>query len=82
MDSHKKGKTMRTNINRIIPLVAAGAVAAAIAAAPVAAASDADVQQTPGNVQIVAGPSGVAQQAGQLQEPFGGYTGALLFHNH
>jgi hypothetical protein len=76
---------MRITMNRIIPLVAAGAAAVAIAAAPTAAATStagSNVQQTPGNVQITAGPGGAAQEAAQLQQPFGGDTGALLFHNH
>ena len=68
------------------PLVAAGAAAVAIAAAPTAAATTggagSNVQQSPGNVQITAGPGGAAQEAAQLQQPFGGESNALLFHNH
>jgi hypothetical protein len=49
---------MRITMNHIVPLVAAGAAAVAIAAAPTAAATTgtagSSVQQTPGNVQIVA----------------------------
>ena len=56
--SRKKGMTMRITMNHIVPLVAAGAAAVAIAAAPTAAATTgtagSSVQQTPGNVQIVA----------------------------
>jgi hypothetical protein len=76
---------MRITINRIVPLVAAGAAAVAIAAAPTAAADTgtvgSNVQQSPGNVQITAGPGGAASEAAQLQQPFGGYSGALLFHH-
>ena len=76
---------MRLTMNRIVPLVAAAAGAIAIAAAPTAAATTgtagANVQQTPGNVQITAGPGGAASEAAQLQQPFGGYSGALLFHH-
>lgn len=82
----RKGMTMRITMNHIVPLVAAGAAAVAIAAAPTAAATTgttgSNVQHTPGNVQITAGPGGAAQEAAQLQQPFGGDTGALLFHKH
>jgi hypothetical protein len=40
-----------------------------------------NVQQSPGNVQITAGPGGAAQEAAQLQQPFGGDMGALEFHH-
>ena len=77
--------TMHIKMNRIAPLVAAGAAALAIAAAPTAAATTgtggSTVHQTPGNVEITAGPGPAAQQASQLQQPFGGDTGALLFHH-
>jgi hypothetical protein len=74
---------MRIKMNRIVPLVAAGAAAVAIAAAPMAAASTGGiVHQTPGNVEITAGaPGSSSQEAAQLQQPFGGNTGALLFHH-
>ncbi|MDT5044310.1 MAG: hypothetical protein QOG75_163 [Mycobacterium sp.] len=76
---------MHITMSRIVPLVAAGAAALAIAAAPTAAAdtggAGSNVQQTPGNVQITAGPGGAASEAAQLQQPFGGYSGALLFHH-
>jgi hypothetical protein len=76
---------MRITMNRIVPLVAAGAAAVAIAAAPTAAAdtgtAGSNVQQSPGNVQITAGPGGAASEAAQLQQPFGGDSGALLFHH-
>ena len=81
-----EGMTVRIKMNRIVPLVAAGAAAVAIAAAPTAAATTggagSNVQQSPGNVQITAGPGGAAQEAAQLQQPFGGDSNALLFHNH
>ena len=57
------------------------------AAAPTAgavttlAAGSSNVNQTPGNVQITAGPGGPAQEAAQLQQPFGGAMGALIFHH-
>ena len=78
--------TMRIKMTRIVPLVAVGAAAVAIAAAPTAAvttlaAGSSNVNQTPGNVEITAGPGATAQEAAQLQQPFGGATGALIFHH-
>ena len=77
--------TMRIKMNRIAPLVAAGAAAVAIAAAPTAAATTvrtgSTVNQNPGNAEITAEPGAAAQHAAQLQQPFGGDTGALLFHH-
>ena len=35
----------------------------------------------PGNAQITAVPGAAAQHAAQLQQPFGGDMGALLFHH-
>ena len=61
------------------PLVLA-ASAAVIGLAPIAAA-DATVQQSPGNAQIVATPGVAAQEAAQNQQPFGGDSGALLYHH-
>jgi len=77
---------MHIKMNRIVPLVAAGAAAVAIAAAPTAAAATtgttgSNVQQSPGNVQITATPGGAAQEAAQAQQPFGGDMGALEFHH-
>jgi ABC-type phosphate/phosphonate transport system substrate-binding protein len=76
---------MRITMNRIVPLVAAGAAAVAIAAAPTAAATTGaagpNVHQTPGNVQITAVPGEAAQEAAQAQQPFGGDMGALGFHH-
>jgi hypothetical protein len=40
------------------------------------------VQQSPGNAQVTATPGEAAQQAAQNQMPFGGDSGALLFHRH
>jgi hypothetical protein len=64
----------------VAPLVLA-ASAAAIGLAPIAAA-DATVHQSPGNAEITATPGGAAQEAAQNQQPFGGDSGALLFHRH
>jgi hypothetical protein len=64
----------------VAPLLIA-ASAGAIGLAPLAAA-DATVQQSPGNAQITATPGAAAQHAAQIQQPFGGDMGALLFHNH
>ena len=83
-----KGTTMRIN-SYITTLLAAGAAAFAIAAAPMAAAAPtgtttatgSTVHQSTGNAQITAAPGAAAQQAARLQQPFGGDTGALLFHH-
>jgi hypothetical protein len=81
----EEGTTMHIKMNHIVPLLAVGAAAVAIAAAPTAAAATvatgSTVHQTPGNAQITAVPGAAAQQAAQLQQPFGGDTGALLFHH-
>jgi hypothetical protein len=81
----EEGMTMPFKVNRIVPLVAVGAAAVAIAAAPTAAATTvgtgSTVNQTPGNAQITAVPGAAAQHAAQLQQPFGGDMGALLFHH-
>ena len=76
---------MRIN-SYITTLLAAGAAAFAIGAAPMAAAAPtgtttATVHQSTGNAQITAAPGAAAQQAARLQQPFGGDTGALLFHH-
>ncbi len=69
-------------IQYITTLLATGAAAFAIAAAPTATAADATVVQSPGNAQITATPGGdAAQQAADLQQPFGGDMGGLLFHH-
>jgi hypothetical protein len=67
------------NLRYLAP-VAIAVSAAAIALAPVAMA-DATVQQTSGGAQITATPGQSAQNAAQLQKPFGGNTSALLFHH-
>jgi hypothetical protein len=79
---------MRIN-SYLTTLLAAGAAAFAIAAAPMAAAAPtgttnatgSTVHQTTGNAQITARPGAAAHQAAQLQQPFGGDMGALLFHH-
>jgi hypothetical protein len=68
------------NLRYIAPLAIA-ATAAAIGLAPIAAA-DSTVQQSPGNAQITATPGEASQEAAQVQQPFGGDEGALLFHRH
>jgi hypothetical protein len=77
---------MHIKMNRIVPLAVAGAAAVAIAAAPTAAATTlatgSNVNQNPGNAQITAAPGAAAQQAAQLQQPFGGDSGALIFHHY
>jgi hypothetical protein len=65
---------------RYLAPVAIAASAAAIGLAPLAMA-DATIQQTPGSAQITATPGQSAQNAAQLQQPFGGNTPALLFHH-
>ena len=71
---------MQIKLTHIAPLLAAGAAAVAISAAPTATA-EATIVQSPGNAQITAQPGVAAQQAGQLQYPFFGYGGGLLFHH-
>jgi len=68
------------NLRYVAPLAIA-ASAAAIGLAPIAAA-DTTVQQSPGNAQITATPGAAAQEAAQNQQPFGGDSGALLYHHH
>jgi hypothetical protein len=65
---------------RYVAPLAIAASAAAIGLAPIAAA-DATVHQSPGNAQITATPGPAAQEAAQNQQPFGGYSGALIFHH-
>jgi hypothetical protein len=67
-------------LRHIAPLAIA-ASAVAIGLAPIASA-DVSMQQSPGNAQVTATPGAVAQQAAQNQMPFGGESGALLFHHH
>jgi hypothetical protein len=68
------------NLRYVAPLAIA-ASAAAIGLAPIAAA-DATLQQSPGNAEVTATPGGAAQEAAQNQLPFGGDSGALLYHHH
>jgi hypothetical protein len=76
---------MQFKASHIAPLVAIGATALAIAAAPLASAatsvSGTTGSSNSGNAQITAAPGSAAQEAAQLQQPFGGYSGALLFHH-
>jgi hypothetical protein len=67
------------NLRYVAPLAIA-ASAAAIGLAPIAAA-DSSVHQSPGNVQVTATPGIAAQEAAQNQQPFGGDSGALLYHH-
>ncbi len=74
---------------RFIAPLAMAAAAAAIGFAPVAAAAPtgttnatgSTVHQTPGKSEITAEPGAAARHAAQLQLPFGGDMGALLFHH-
>jgi hypothetical protein len=63
-----------------VTTLAVAAFAAAIGLAPIAAA-DATVHQTPGNAEVVATPGQAAHEAAQNEQPFGGDSGALLFHH-
>jgi len=65
---------------RYVAPLAIAASAAAIGLTPIASA-DVSVQQTPGNAEVTASPGAAAQEAAQNQMPFGGDTGALLFHH-
>jgi hypothetical protein len=60
--------------------LAIAASAAAMGLAPIASA-DVSLQHNPGNAQVTATPGAAAHEAAQLQLPFGGDTGALLFHH-
>jgi hypothetical protein len=71
-------KEEKDELQYVATLVIA-ASAAAIGLAPIAAA-DSTVQQSPGNAQIVATPGAAAQEAAQNHQPFGGDSGALLYH--
>jgi hypothetical protein len=72
------GDSKKLKLQYVAPLAIA-ASAAAIGLAPIAV-PDTTVQQSPGNAQIVATPGAAAQEAAQNQQPFGGDSGALLFH--
>jgi len=75
---------MQFKASHIAPLVAIGAAAVAIAAAPLASATTSVNGTTnganTGNAQISVSPGAAAQEAAQLQQPFGGDSGALIFH--
>ena len=85
MDLVQKGRpseqeeAMKT-VKYIAPWLAAAAIGGAIAVAPIASA-DVSVQQHPGNAQVTASPRNASHEAAQLQQPFGGDMGALLFHH-
>jgi hypothetical protein len=74
---------------RVIAPLAMAATAAAIGLAPIAAAAptgtlDPDgttVNHHPGNTEISVQPGPSASEAAQLQQPFGGAMGALIFHH-
>jgi Protein of unknown function, DUF417 len=75
---------------RVIAPLAMAVTAAAIGFAPIAAAAigfapiaaaDATVHQNQGNAEITAHPGPAASHAAQLQQPFGGNMGALIFHH-
>ena len=65
---------------RVIAPLALAATAAAIGFAPIAAA-EATANQNQGNAEITAHPGPAASRAAQLQQPFGGDMGGLLFHH-
>jgi hypothetical protein len=67
--------------------LAIAASAAAIGFAPAALAdttgqqTNNNSQQTTSNAQIVAVPGQSSQNAAQLQQPYGGNAGSLIFHH-
>jgi hypothetical protein len=65
---------------RYITGLTIAAAAVTVGLAPIASA-DVSVQQTPGNAQVVASPGAASHEAAQTQMPFGGDSGALLFHH-
>jgi acyl CoA:acetate/3-ketoacid CoA transferase alpha subunit len=73
-------------IRYIAAPLAIAASAAAIGFAPVALANgtvqqnNGNTQQNSGNSQLVATPGQSAGNAAILQQPFGGNSGALLYH--
>jgi hypothetical protein len=64
----------------VVASLGIAASAAAIGLAPIAAAQP-NVHQNPGNVQVTATPGAAAHEAAQNQQPFGGNSGALIFHH-
>jgi hypothetical protein len=89
---HTRRKGRHTTMKKFgfAAVLASGLTAAILGlAAPAAAAptgttnaTGSTVHQTTGNAQITAEPGAAAQQAAQLQQPFGGDMGALLFHHY
>ncbi len=66
-------------LHYITALAIAAAATATVGLAPIASA-DVSVNQTPGNAQVVATPGVASQEAADAQMPFGGDSGALIFH--
>lgn len=66
---------------RCVAPLAIAASAAVLGLAPIASA-DVNVQQSPGNAQLTATPGSASHEAAQNQMPFGGDSGALLYHHH
>jgi hypothetical protein len=77
MSRNKEERMMK--LHHVAPLAIAASVAA-VGLAPIASA-DVTVHQSPGNAEITATPGEAAQQAAQDQLPFGGDSGALLYHH-
>jgi hypothetical protein len=48
---------------------------------PTSQGADTTVQQSSGNIQIVATPGQSAQNAAALQQPFGGDSASLIYHH-
>ena len=67
-------------LHYITALAIAAAATATVALAPIASA-DVNVNQTPGNAQIVATPGIASQEAGNAQTPFGGDLGEQLYRH-
>jgi hypothetical protein len=78
-DRKLTNKEKKMKLRYVAPLAIA-ASAAVLGLAPIASA-DVSVQQSPGNAQVTATPGSAAQEAAQAQMPFGGDSGALLFHH-
>jgi hypothetical protein len=65
---------------RLIASLVIATAAATVGLAPIASA-DSTVRQTPGNAEVTAHPGAAADHAAQVQQPFGGDLGALIFHH-
>jgi hypothetical protein len=78
-DRKLTNKEKKMKLRYVAPLAIA-ASAAVLGLAPIASA-DVSVQQSPGNAQVTATPGSAAHEAAQTQLPFGGDSGALLFHH-